>query len=188
MKVRFALLVALFSTPASAEGLCLPVTDTALFADPALSEEVRVIFQFDGAQFVPEHRDGQAMIGRAYDVRMQPMLETGSFIRASDWDCSGADVPASGPAGESFDLTAAACAQQLSDTRLVLTKASMQFYESSCDILNDQDLGNGQHALSLTCYGEGEEWATEMRLERLADGGLTLAADGQTRTYLSCSQ
>lgn len=50
LSVTFAILS---GTASASEELCSALADTALYADAGLSAEVRPIFQFDGAQFVP---------------------------------------------------------------------------------------------------------------------------------------
>ena len=82
----FLLLMSSVSAFASDE-LCVASRDTALFADAGLTEEVRPVFQFDGAQFVPESKGGDVMHGMAYDHLMQQMLEGRSYVRESDWTC-----------------------------------------------------------------------------------------------------
>jgi len=51
----YALSLCIFhaSNAFAADELCVAVSDTALFADAKLEQEVRPVFQFDGAQFVP---------------------------------------------------------------------------------------------------------------------------------------
>lgn len=175
----------------AADELCYAVTDTALFADAALTEEVRPVFQFDGAQFVPSAKEGDTMFGMAYDVRMQPMLEESSYVRASDWTCevlAGAsnDGAASASAEQMYDVSQEACQQDLSDTRITLSESNISFYESGCDILSEEAGNDGARLLSLQCYGEGEEWTVAAAITPRSDGAIELKVDEFVETYVPC--
>ncbi len=189
MKIQLTLMGALLlnaSAVLASDELCFATKDTALFADAGLTQEIRPVFQFDGAQFKPDSRDGAVMFGMAYDHLMQQMLEEGSFARAGDWACEtmGADVP--GDITRSYDVTSEACKLELSDTRLTLSAASLGFYESSCDIINETAQDDGARILTLQCYGSGEEWPATAVMKDLDDGGLSLQLDEFGQTYLPC--
>lgn len=189
MKIQLILMGALLlnaSAVLASDELCFATKDTALFADAGLTQEIRPVFQFDGAQFKPDSRDGAVMFGMAYDHLMQQMLEEGSFARAGDWACEtmGADVPSD--TIRSYDVTIEACKLELSDTRLTLSAASLGFYESSCDIINETAQDDGARILTLQCYGSGEEWPATAVMKDLDDGGLSLQLDEFGQTYLPC--
>lgn len=189
MKIQLILMGALLlnaSAVLASDELCFATKDTALFADAGLTQEIRPVFQFDGAQFKPDSRDGAVMFGMAYDHLMQQMLEEGSFARAGDWACEtmGADVPSD--TIRSYDVTIEACKLELSDTRLTLSAASLGFYESSCDIINETAQDDGARILTLQCYGSGEEWPATAVMKDLDDGGLSLQIDEFGQTYLPC--
>jgi hypothetical protein len=189
MKIQLTLMGALLlnaSAVLASDELCFATKDTALFADAGLTQEIRPVFQFDGAQFKPDSRDGAVMFGMAYDHLMQQMLEEGSFARAGDWACEtmGADVPSD--TIRSYDVTIEACKLELSDTRLTLSAASLGFYESSCDIINETAQDDGARILTLQCYGSGEEWPATAVMKDLDDGGLSLQFDEFGQTYLPC--
>ena len=189
MKIQLILMGALLlnaSAVLASDELCVATKDTALFADAGLTQEIRPVFQFDGAQFKPDSRDGAVMFGMAYDHLMQQMLEEGSFARAGDWACEtmGADVPSD--TIRSYDVTIEACKLELSDTRLTLSAASLGFYESSCDIINETAQDDGARILTLQCYGSGEEWPATAVMKDLDDGGLSLQLDEFGQTYLPC--
>ena len=182
-----AALVALLTPGAlAADPLCTALADTALYADSALTEEVRPIFQFDGAQFVPEASEGAALVGLAYDVRMQPLLEERSYTPASDWACEDLAPAASPSETLSYDLTPEACRLELSDTRVSFSGQTITFYESSCDIAGEEAGAGGARLLALTCYGSGEEWPARAVITPLADGALALQIDAYQETYLPC--
>lgn len=189
MKIQLTLMGALVlnaSAVLASDELCVATKDTALFADAGLTQEIRPVFQFDGAQFKPDSRDGAVMFGMAYDHLMQQMLEEGSFARAGDWACEtmGADVP--GDSTRSYDVTGDACQLELSDTRLTLSAASLGFYESSCDIINETAKADGARILTLQCYGSGDEWPATAVMKDLDDGGLSLEIGEFLQTYLPC--
>lgn len=189
MKIQLTLMGALLlnaSAVLASDELCFATKDTALFADAGLTQEIRPVFQFDGAQFKPDSRHGAVMFGMAYDHLMQQMLEEGSFARAGDWACEtmGADVPSD--TIRSYDVTSEACKLELSDTRLTLSAASLGFYESSCDIINETAQDDGARILTLQCYGSGEEWPATAVMKDLDDGGLSLQLDEFGQTYLPC--
>lgn len=182
------LLLAPFATAAQGGELCLANRDTALFADAALSEELRPVFQYDGVQFVPDTKSGETMLGMAFDVRMQPLLEEASHVRASDWTCEALAAPEPVGAFEAFDVSPEACQRDLSDTRVTLTESGLSFYESSCDIVSEETDGAGVRLLSMQCYGEGNEWPAQGRLTSLDTGGFALEVDGYTQTYVPCGK
>ena len=189
MKIQLTLMGALLlnaSAVLASDELCFATKDTALFADAGLTQEIRPVFQFDGAQFKPDSKDGAVMFGMAYDHLMQQMQEEGSFARAGDWACEtmGADVPSD--TIRSYDVTIEACKLELSDTRLTLSAASLGFYESSCDIINETAQDDGARILTLQCYGSGEEWPATAVMKDLDDGGLSLQLDEFGQTYLPC--
>ena len=170
----------------AADELCVAVSDTALFADAKLEQEVRPVFQFDGAQFVPQTKDGAVMYGMAYDVRMQPMLEEGSYAKISDWQCD-ATASTSGMADvKPYDVTKDACLLELSDTRLVLSATNLGFYESSCDVIGETAGEDGARLLTLQCYGSGEEWPAKGVVKDLEDGNLSLQIDDLSQVYMPC--
>lgn len=171
--------------------LCYAVADTALYADAGLSQDVRPIFQFDGAQFVPTARDGETMFGMAYDVRMQPMLEENSFVRASDWTCEDLAAASSDDAGAAsdelvYDVSEAACKLDLSDTRVTLSGSTMSFYEAGCDILSEELGADGSRLLSLLCYGGGDEWSATASITPRTDGEIEMKVDQYLQTYMPC--
>lgn len=195
--LKFALAIGLISAPfsAAANTLCYPATDTALYADAALTQELRPIFQYDGAQFVPETQQGDVLFGASFDNLMRPTLEENSYTRAADWICEDLAAPVE-PATDDmghvdqaeaayYDLTPEACAQELSDTSLVVTATSYGFFESTCDIMEATDGADGTTDLQLMCYGSGEEWQAQMKVTP-QEGGLILESDGMSYTYLAC--
>lgn len=115
------------SSAFAADELCVAVSDTALFADAKLEQEVRPVFQFDGAQFVPQTKDGAVMYGMAYDVLMQPMLEEGSYTKTSDWQCEAVAAGSGLETVQSYDVTKDSCQLELSDTRLTVSETSLGF-------------------------------------------------------------
>jgi hypothetical protein len=171
----------------AADELCYATTDTALFADAMLSEEVRPIFQYDGAQFVPVQKDGETMFGAAYDIRMQPMLEENSYVRASDWTCEIFESSNDTGGDKVADVSAEACQAEFSDTRVTLSASSIVFFESTCDIAGEQAGSDGARLVSLQCYGEGMEWAAEAKISNLEDGGFEMDLEGQKRSYVYCN-
>lgn len=182
----FLLLMSSVSAFASDE-LCVASRDTALFADAGLTEEVRPVFQFDGAQFVPESKGGDVMYGMAYDHLMQQMLEDRSYVRASDWTCEDLANAELMETTKEYDVTAEACQLELSDTRLAVSSTSLGFYESSCDIVSE-DAGDGStRLLSLQCYGSGEEWPAKGSIKELDDGSLSIEVDGYSQVYMPCN-
>lgn len=192
MKTTFALLAVLAATTggALAGELCTAVTDTTLYADAALTEEVRPIFQFDGAQFVPRSKDGDTLYGEAFDVRMQPMLEEPIYARAKDWACEGEAPDAPAPAaadaaGIAYDRSVEACGAEYSDTRVVVSDSALGFYESTCDVVERTEDGAGTARLTLQCYGEGEEWTVGAEIAE-TEAGLTLGIDGTSQSYVRC--
>lgn len=183
--------VLLAGAASASDTLCFALTDTALYADAGLSEEIRPIFQFDGAQFVPWSREGDHMFGMAFDVRMDPMLEEASFVRAGDWQCetlqnTDAAADGAGHDGTEYDVSAAACGQELSDTRINISAAGISFYESSCDIAAEEAGADDARILSLQCYGEGSEWPAKATLTPQAGGGILMRIDDYSQTYLPC--
>lgn len=175
----------------AAEELCYAIADTALYADAGLSEEVRPIFQFDGAQFVPSAEDGETMFGVVYDVRMQRMLEESSYVRAGDWTCEVlAGVNSNGAAVAAdelvYDVSQDACQQELSDTRVTFSASSIGFYESGCDIVGEEAGSDGSRILTLQCYGEGEEWSAMATVTPQKAGGIELKRDDYAQVYVSC--
>ncbi|MDA1331848.1 MAG: hypothetical protein O3A65_05090 [Proteobacteria bacterium] len=166
--------------------LCVALKDTALFSDARLKEELRPIFQFDGAQFKPETKDGEVMYGLAYDVRMEQMLEEASFVRASDWACEVVGNTETPKSGKSYDATAESCRLELSDTRLTVSATTLIFYESSCDVVDEKAGDGGARILSLQCSGSGDEWPAQLVLKDLKDGSLSLETDGQAQAYVLC--
>ena len=184
----YALSLCIFhaSSAFAADELCVAVSDTALFADAKLEQEVRPVFQFDGAQFVPQTKDGAVMYGMAYDVRMQPMLEEGSYTKTSDWQCEAVAAGAGLEAVQSYDVTKDACQLELSDTRLTVSETSLGFYESSCDVMEEKAGEDGARLLTLQCYGSGEEWPATGSVTQLQDGNLSLQIDAFAQVYLPC--
>ena len=87
---------------------------------------------------LPQAKDGAVMYGMAYDVRMQQMLEKGSFVRASDWTCEAAGKSDTSKSEKEYDANAEACRLELSDTRLTVSATSLGFYESSCDVVDEK--------------------------------------------------
>jgi hypothetical protein len=174
------------STAFASDELCVAVSDTALFADAKLEQEVRLVFQFDGAQFVPQTKDGAVMYGMAYDVRMQPMLEEGSFAKVSDWQCEASASSSGGEDVKAYDLTKDACQLDLSDTRLIVSQKSLGFYESSCDLMDEKSGEDGAKLLTLQCYGSGGEWPASGILKLRGDGSLSLQIDDFAQVYLPC--
>ena len=170
----------------ASDELCVALKDTALFADAKLKKEVRPIFQFDGAQFKPETKDGAVMYGMAYDVRMQQMLEKGSFVRASDWTCEAAGKSDTSKSEKEYDANAEACRLELSDTRLTVSATSLGFYESSCDVVDEKAGDGGARIMSLNCYGSGDEWSLQGVLKDVKGGGLSLEIDGKAQIYVPC--
>jgi hypothetical protein len=178
---------------ALAEEICLPNKDTSLFADEALTQEDRMVFQFDGIQLVPETKDPEKLFGLAYDVRMERVLETPSYVRATDWDCetypdvqSDAGTSGAGMDARVYDLSADACAQEMSDTRFELSAQTFVFYEHGCDIVAEASDAVST-TYKLACYGEGDEWEAEATLTPTADNGMTLKIDGNAVDYVPCS-
>jgi hypothetical protein len=170
----------------ASDELCVAVTDTALFADAGLTQDIRPIFQFDGAQFKPDTKDGAVMFGMAYDNLMQQMLEEGSYVRASDWACETMARAETSESVKSYDVSAEACQLELSDTRLTVMAASLGFYESSCDVVEESARDDGARLLTLQCYGLGEEWPAKAVIKDLDGGGLALELDEFAETYLPC--
>lgn len=191
-EILLSIALAMFSGAANAtEELCHAVADTALYADAGLSQQVRPIFQFDGAQFVPSAKDGKTMFGMAYDVRMQPMLEESSFVRTSDWTCEvlaggSSDVAPATTDVQVYDVSQEACQQDLSDTRVTFGESSIGFYESGCDVVGEEAGANGARALSLQCYGEGEEWSAMATVTPQEAGGVEIKRDDYAQTYVPC--
>lgn len=178
-----------------ADEVCLPNKDTSLFADSALSQEDRMVFQYDGVQFVPASKENGNLYGWAFNLTMQQLLETPSFTPAADWDCqdfpefdaSGAqsDVPSSVAV---YDYSAEACQQELTDTRLEITDQYFRFYESTCDISDMRAKGDATH-YTLSCYGEGETWEVAAVVSTSsADGSITIKVDEYVDTYVLCGQ
>ena len=195
VKASLAIGLALAPFSAMASTLCYPAADTALYADAALTQELRPIFQYDGAQFVPELREGDVLYGASFDNLMNPTLEENSYTRAADWICEDLSAPVQ-PATEDmghtdqdeaayYDLTAEACAQELSDTSLVVTATSYGFFESTCDIMETTEGADGTTDLQLMCYGSGEEWQAQMKVTP-QEGGLILESDGNSYSYVAC--
>ncbi len=190
MKFPVLIASALFIGSASAHAadtLCSAVADTALYADAALANEVRPIFQFDGAQFVPSATEGEALFGMAYDVRMQPMLEENTYVRAEDWACEVLAVADDAEGGVIYDVSKDACQQEFSDTRVTFSGSSITFYESSCDITAEEAGSGGARLLTLQCYGEGSEWPAKATVTTLADLGVEMKVDEYSQTYVPCN-
>lgn len=187
---------------ALADEICLANKDTSLFADAAMAQEDRMVFQFDGVQFVPERKDEATLFGWAYDLQMQQLLETQSFVRASDWDCEdlpqfkaseagaveASDAGANSASGVMvYDQSAAACLQEISDTRLQISEQSFSFYESSCDVKDATAQGDAT-AYTLSCYGQGETWDVQALLSPASGGGINLSVDGNSSAYVECGK
>ena len=177
-----------------ADVICSTTKDTSLFADAQMAQEDRMVFQYDGIQFVPEHSDGDTLYGRAYDVRMQQLLETPSYVRASDWACEdfpnfkASEAGGNGEAvGSVYDVSREACEQDLSDTRLEISDQSFTFYESSCDIADATVQGDAT-AYTLSCYGEGDTWDIRALLTSPDNNGINLTVDGNTTSYVACGE
>lgn len=196
MKKSYLLILTFLSTVAPffahADEICLANKDSALFADAALSQEDRIVFQFDGVQFVPETKSADTLWGWAYDTQMQQLLETPSYVRAADWNCESfpdfkAETHQTGGASAAlvYDVSPEACAQELSDTRIEITDHAFTFYESSCDIgeVSQQDGGD---RYELSCYGEGDSWTINALLMPLPDNGMRFTIDGNSSDYISC--
>lgn len=189
----------LLPLPALADEICAANKDTSLFADAPMTQEDRIVFQFDGVQFVPERKEGDTLFGMAYDVRMQQLMETQSYVRAADWDCE--DLPqfnasdaaandaeaTTAPDVMSYDVSAEACLQELSDTRFEISEQSFSFYESSCDIKDATAQGEAT-AYTLSCYGGGDTWDIQAFLSPASGDGVSLSVDGNSTTYVACSK
>jgi|LauGreDrversion4_2_1035121.scaffolds.fasta_scaffold219448_2 hypothetical protein len=171
---------------ATAQELCTALTDTALYEDAQLTQDIRPIFQFDGAQFIPEAKENDVMYGQAYDVLMQPMLESGSYTRSSDWQCEVLATQSMDTGTKVYDVSAEACQREMSDTRLSISPSSFGFYEASCDVLSQETGAPGETLVSLGCYGEGNEWTVEGSYQEHDDGSISLTFDGRTETYVAC--
>ena len=176
---------------AQADEICAANKDTSLFADAPMSQEDRMVLTFDGVQFVPERRDETTLFGWAYDLQMQQLLETKSYVRASDWDCQ--DVPqfnaGANDASDAmlYDITAEACLQDLTETRLQISQTSFTFYESSCDIRDATAQGDAT-AYTLSCYGEGDTWDIQALLSPASGSGINLSIDGNSTAYVDCGK
>ena len=189
----------LLPLPALADEICTANKDTSLFADAPMTQEDRIVFQFDGVQFVPERKEGDTLFGMAYDVRMQQLMETQSYVRAADWDCEvlpqvqASDAAASeagattAPDVMSYDVSAEACLQELSDTRFEISEQSFSFYESACDIKDATAQGEAT-AYTLGCYGGGDTWDIQALLSPASGDGVSLSVDGNSTTYVACSK
>lgn len=181
------LLLASATGPASAsEEVCTALTDTALFADAGLSQEIRPIFQTDGAQLAPISKDGGVMFGIAYDVLMQPMLEEPSFTRAADWTCETYAGLNTGETDRSYDVSIDACRLDMSDTRITLGPTTIGFYESACDIIDQTPGENDSVLVSLQCYGEGNEWPAQGKIISSKTDDLTIEIEGFAQSYTLC--
>lgn len=179
---------------AQADEICAANKDTSLFADAAMAQEDRMVFPFDGVQFVPERKDGATLFGWAYDVRMQQLLETQSFVRASDWDCQ--DMPQFNAVDARainasdvmlYDISAEACLQELTETRLEISQQSFTFYESTCDITGSSAQGDAT-AYTLSCYGEGATWDIQALVSPTSGAGISLSVDGNSTAYVNCGE
>lgn len=85
-----------------------------------------------------------------------------------------------------LDRDAAACAQDLSDSRITLSDSAVSFWESSCDIATETADASGARDLTLTCYGEGEEWTSQLRIEQTATG-YRLSTEAGASDYVACN-
>lgn len=185
-----------FAVPLSAlaDEICLANKDTALFADAAMKEEDRMVFQFDGVQFVPERKEANTLYGWAYDVRMQQLLETPSYVQAADWDCDDSlDFKAITAGAESlststlYDVSSEACQQELTDTRMEVSELAFTFYESSCDVADASPQGDAT-IYTLNCYGAGDTWAVQALLVPSGDNGVDFTVEGNTTHYITCGK
>lgn len=185
-----------FAVPLSAlaDEICLANKDTALFADAAMKEEDRMVFQFDGVQFVPERKDAATLFGWAYDVRMQQLLETQSYVRAGDWDCEDyTDFEAITAGAENvsastiYDVSSEACQQELTDTRMEISAQAFAFYEASCDVADASPQGNAT-VYTLNCYGAGDTWAIQALLSPSGSNSVDLTVEGSTTHYVTCGE
>lgn len=65
---------------------------------------------------------------------------------------------AAGPIEGAFAIEGLSCAAD-SDARLTVGPEGFTFYESTCTILSETDLGfTGARTMRLACAGEGETW------------------------------
>lgn len=85
-----------------------------------------------------------------------------------------------------YDVSQAACQQDLSDTRVTFSGVSIGFYESSCDIVGEEAGAAGARILSLQCYGEGEEWPANATITPQNSGGIEIKRDDYAQTYVPC--
>jgi hypothetical protein len=189
----------LLPLPALADEICAANKDTSLFADAPMTQEDRMVFQFDGVQFVPERKEGDTMFGMAYDVQMQQLLEKQSYVRAADWVCEDLPQFKASDAGTneaeaniapdvmSYDVSAEACLLELSDTRFEISQQSFSFYESACDI-KDATAQGAATAYTLSCYGGGDTWDIQALLSPASGNGVNLSVDGNSTTYVACSK
>lgn len=184
--ITFLLLTSATCTASASEELCTALTDTALFADAGLSQEIRPIFQTDGAQLAPISKDGGVMFGIAYDVLMRPMLEEPNFTRAADWTCETYAAVDTDETDRSYDVSIDACRLDMSDTRITLGPSSIGFYESACDIVEQTPSENDSVLVSLQCYGEGNEWPAQGKIISLENDDLIIEIEEFSQTYTLC--
>jgi hypothetical protein len=184
--ITLLLLASATGLASASEEVCTALTDTALFADAGLSQEIRPIFQTDGAQLAPISKDGGVMFGIAYDVLMQPMLEEPSFTRAADWTCETYAGLNSDETDRSYDVSIDACRLDMSDTRITLGPTTIGFYESACDIVDQTPGENDSVLVSLQCYGEGNEWPAQGKIISSKTDDLTIEIEGFAQSYTLC--
>lgn len=104
-----------------------------------------------------------------------------------------ASLLASGVAAQSiygtFDMSAEACASDMSDGRFELTPTAVYHWEGSCQLTNPTNLRDMPKAklFDAKCSGEGSEWTYRVMYAPSYDGNTLLryTADGFW-TYVRC--
>lgn len=85
-----------------------------------------------------------------------------------------------------MDDSAAACLQEISDTRVTLSHSEISFYEFACQITDSRAAALGGQSLTLACYGGGEEWADSLDIVQ-TDQGYRMTGDQQASVdYVRC--
>lgn len=89
-----------------------------------------------------------------------------------------------------YDASAAACQQEVSDSRVELSGGTIMFWESTCDLTNAVEIRGMSSAMlyDFQCYGEGEEWSYRAMLGGNQYGDLIIYVDGGLSTYVRCGK
>lgn len=91
--------------------------------------------------------------------------------------CATATDPLPDAFGGTWDLTAAACADQDGVTRLGITRAKLQYYEWGGDVLSARPDGDGSVRVALDWWSVDDTDANDRPIIRRLPGRLTLSPD-----------